>query len=187
MKPLLLLLFSLPLLACTHQIVRDVNNPWYAPPVGTRVVLPEPVRIPPRSARVYFQDGRILGGGVDHFAPHCQLEVNAVKDQAQTVKAGEFVITDVSQRHDEVVSAGNVKLAAHVGLGVGVGFGLFGGDVGDIMRAWHMRLHSPDQPNVRALICGGAFDHPSLAETPSITQIRAALGRHVILQLPPAK
>lgn len=185
MKRSLLVFASLSLLACATQIERDINNPWYAPPPGTRVILPEPVQIPPRSARAFFQDGRITAGGINHFAPHCELEVNEVKDVSQTVRAGEFVVTHVSQRNHEVVSSGRIQVAGRFGVGIGVGFGLFNSDVGDIMKAWHLRLESPDQPNVRALICGGAFDHPSLAETPSIAEIRAALGEHVILELPP--
>lgn len=166
--------------ACATQIPRDTANPWYAPPVGTRVILPEAISIPARSARAYFQDGRITGGGVNHFAPHCQLEINSVSDTAQTVRAGEFVITGVSQRSHEVVRAGAIRVATRFGIGIG----LFGSDVGDIMQAWHMRLHAGDRPEVRALICGGAFDHPSRAETPSIDEMRRALGEHVILELP---
>lgn len=165
---------------CATQIPRGTASPWYAPPVGTRVILPEAITIPARSARAYFQDGRITGGGVNHFAPHCQLEINRVSDSAQTVRAGEFVITGVNQRSHEVVRAGEIRVAARFGIGIG----LFGSDVGDIMQAWHMRLHAGDRPEVRALICGGAFDHPSRAETPSIDEMRRALGKHIILELP---
>ncbi|WP_125181123.1 hypothetical protein [Thiohalobacter thiocyanaticus] len=167
---------------CATQTPRGTASPWYAPPVGTRVILPEAITIPARSARAYFQDGRITGGGVNHFAPHCQLEINTVSDTTQTVRAGEFVITGVSRRSHEVVEAGEVRVATRFGIGIGIG--LFGSDVGDIMQAWHMRLHAENRPEVRALICGGAFDHPSRAETPSIDEMRRALGKHVILELP---
>lgn len=169
---------------CATQVPRDTSSPWYAPPVGTRVILTEAITIPARSARAYFQDGWITGGGVNHFAPHCQLEINTVSDSAQTVRAGEFVITGVSRRSHEVVKAGEVRVATRFGIGIGVG--LFGSDVSDIMQAWHMRLHAEDRPEVSALICGGAFDHPSRAETPSIDEMRYALGKHVILELPEA-
>ena len=171
---------------CATQAPRDTASPWYAPPAGTRVVLPQPVTIPARSARVFFQDGRVTGRGVNHFAPHCELEVNAVRETAWRVPAGEFVITDVSRRTQEVVRAQPRQLA--VRFGIGVGFGLFGGsDVGDVMEAWVMRLQGEGRTDVRALICGGAFDHPSRAETPSIAEMRAALGEHVLLELPEPK
>ncbi|BCO32218.1 hypothetical protein TspCOW1_23210 [Thiohalobacter sp. COW1] len=170
------------LAGCATQAPRGTASPWYPPPLGTRVILPEAITIPARSARVYLQDGWITGRGVNHFAPHCQLEVNRVSDAPQTVPAGEFTVTDVQRRISEVVDSRAVQVAGRIGIGIGIG--LFGSDVGDIMQAWHMRLHADGRADVRALICGGAFDHPSQAQTPSIDQMRRALGRHVILELP---
>ncbi|HSH29412.1 MAG TPA: hypothetical protein VK971_05830 [Thiohalobacter sp.] len=170
---------------CATQTPRGSASPWYPPPLGTRVVLPEAITIPARSARVYFQDGRITGRGVNHFAPHCQLEVNRVSAAPQTVPTGVFTVTDVHRRTSEVVDSRAVQVAGRIGIGIGIG--LFGSDVGDIMQAWHMRLHADDRADVRALICGGAFDHPSQAQTPSIDQMRRALGEHVRLELPEEK
>jgi len=132
--------------------------------------------------RVYLQGGEVVPG-VDEFRPHCQFEVDTLRETPQTVRPDRFAITGVSTRRDNVVAADHVQVAAletaAVGVGIGVGFGhwgLFGGRESRRMYAYVFRLYSAHQPDVRALTCGGAFDDPWLAELPTLQEIAAALG-----------
>lgn len=133
--------------------------------------LHEDVRIPPRQAHVSFQRGaREPGAG--EFAPHCELEVREVREEAQTVRAGVFDITGVRGFTHYVKRRGKqVRLAA------ADGFRLASDDSAEwIMLAYHFTLRSDEQPNVMRLICGGAYDYPYYARYPDVEDMRLALG-----------
>jgi hypothetical protein len=170
------------LAACAPNIPRDENSPYFAPPVGSQLILKKAVAIKPNEARAYFQHGEIVPRTINYYEPHCQLEVNDVLPVPQTVKPGTFTITAVSQRDFDVVQTGNTRLASGFGR-----FSVFDDDgVSNIMYAWQMRLTSAEQPNVRALICGGVFAIPVDAERPTINEMRQALGNYAEIRLAPA-
>jgi hypothetical protein len=131
----------------------------------------EDVRISPRQAHVSFQRGA-RGPGAGEFAPHCELEVRQVREDAQIVRAGIFDVTDVrSFTHYVKRPKQKVRLAAMED------FQLVNADADSwIMYAYHFSLHSNDQPNVMRLICGGAYDYPYYARYPGIEDMRLALG-----------
>ena len=137
----------------------------------TSFVLHQDVRIPPRQAHVAFQRGA-SEPGAGEFAPHCELAVRRVLENAQTVRAGVFEITGihgltryVNRRNKEI------QLAA------AAGFQLLSDDSGEwIMLAYQFALHSDGQPDVLYLLCGGAYGFPYYARYPSLEDIRLALG-----------
>ena len=138
---------------------------------ATSFELHQDIRIPPRQAHAAFQRGtREPGAG--EFAPHCELEVRQVLEEAQTVRAGVFDITGVRGfTHYVRRPARRIQLAA------ADGFQLVSDDSGEwIMLAWHFTLHSDEQPDVMRLICGGAYDYPYYARYPDIEDMRLALG-----------
>jgi len=140
--------------------------------------LHEDVRIPPRQAHVSFQRGaREPGAG--EFAPHCELEVREVLEEAQTVRAGVFDITGIrGYTHYVKQRSKKVRLAA------ADGFRFASDDSAEwIMLAYHFTLRSDEQPNVMHLICGGAYDYPYYASYPDIEDMRLALGNVGSIQL----
>jgi len=49
-----------------------------------------------------------------------------------------------------------------------------------------MRLHSPDQPEVRSLICYKKWNVPRADQYPTLAQIRTALGSQIRIIQPPS-
>lgn len=171
------------LTACTPKIPHDENSPYFAPAVGSQLILKKDVRIEPEKARAYFQNGVIVKS-INYYAPHCQLEVNDVLAISQTVRADTFTITEVSADNLEIVQATNIQLASNTDIRASIG--IHYPDVSDIMYARRMKLSSTQQTNVRALICAGVFDSPMDAEYPSINEMRQALGDYAELRLLPS-
>jgi hypothetical protein len=138
---------------------------------ATSFVLHQDVRIPPRQAHTAFQRGaREPGAG--EFAPHCELEVRQVLEEAQTVRAGVFDITGIRGFTHYVK-----RRTKRIQLAAADGFQLASDDSGEwIMLAYHFTLHSDEQPDVMHLICGGAYDYPFYARYPDIEDMQLALG-----------
>lgn len=136
----------------------------------------ENVRIPPRQAHVAFQRGaREPGAG--EFAPHCELEVRQVRDEAQTVRAGVFDVTGVRGFTHYVNRRYEKRRYEKVRLAAMEGFQIVSDDSAEwIMLAYHFTLHSDDQPDVLRLVCGGAYDYPYYARYPDMEDMRLALG-----------
>lgn len=137
----------------------------------TTFVLHKDIRIPPRQAHAVFQAGaREPGSG--EYVPHCELEVRQVLEEAQTVHAGTFGITDIHGFTHYVNRPGKrIQLAATDG------FQLASDDSGEwIMLAYHFKLQSDEQPDVMRLICGGAYNYPFYARYPDLEDMRLALG-----------
>lgn len=176
-----ILLASLAILqGCGPPRILDAERGGYVPFRQGVFELHRELTVRAGRTRVYLQDGEVVPG-VDEFRPHCQFEVNTLRQSPQTVHPDSFAITGVSTRRDTVVAADHVQVAAletaAVGVGIGVGFGgFFDGREPRRMHAYVFRLHSDRQPDVRALTCGGAFDDAWLAELPTLQEIAAALG-----------
>lgn len=165
--------------ACQSGLLVNTGERQFEARSARTFVLHQDVRIPPRQARAVFQEGaREPGSG--EFAPHCELEVRQVLEQAQTVQAGVFEITDVRGFTHYVNRPGkNVLLAA------AAGFQLASDDSGEwIMLAYHFTLHSDEQPDVTHLICGGAYNFPFYARYPDVEDMRLALGAAGTLTYP---
>ncbi len=125
-------------------------------------------------ARAFLQRGVVQGyGDFDRYYPYCYLELSLVQDQAQTILAGTAQIRSVSVQFEEVVNAGT-RLA---GLRWADG-----GDVSDQTQMLIFTLESERQPELRRLVCGGAFDVPSRAAAPSWNDIAVALGDYASLR-----
>ena len=175
----LLLLSVLPALpACQSSLLVANGDGQFEPLTVTSLVLHEDVRIPPRQAHAAFQRGS-QQSGAGEYSPHCELEVRQVFEEAQTVLAGRFEITQIrGVTH-------YVKRGKHtIHLAAGDGFQLLADDSNEwIMLAYHFRLHSDTQPNVLQLMCGGAYNFPFFARYPDVEDMRLALGNAATLIL----
>ena len=149
-------------------------------PVGSTVILHQPLEIPPGTARVTLQHGRV-SHGASEWDPACQFTVDAVSDGWQRIEPDRFrVIAFAQRRLPYGLGARGLRFAA---LGGG---GFFGGGLFDASRRVvylsFMRLRSAVQPQVRALECRITSD--SLGGFLTLEQIREALGETASLQFP---
>ncbi len=169
--------------ACTPLSVYDQQAKRHRPFQGGTLVLHQDMVFPAGRTRIYLQAGS-PGPGVNEFQPHCQLEINTLAPVPQRVVADHFTITGISTRSDRMVEARALQLAATAGLSA-VGAFFANGDSGESrqMEAYLFHLHSDSQPDVRLLLCGGAFDDPGRARRPSVQEMMAALGKVATLIL----
>lgn len=185
----LALVLGLVLAACqTSRYEGDESSPYYAPPVGTRVILNREITIPPDQVSVMLQGGQIVRPGeVNTYYPHCKFEVRRRLDVAQTIKPGEFVVTAVRRNLLHSVDSGT-QLYARASVGIGMGISVGGGVNGDgpsvQTYATRMDLHSDTQPDVFRLTCG-QWGYPYDGKHVSVDEMRRALGDVITLHLPP--
>jgi len=173
------------LAACGPLLIRDEATRNYVPLREAVLELHRDVIVTPERARVFFQQGEVQPG-VNEYRPHCELTIRKLADRPQTIHADRFTVERVSADIVHVVTSGDVVVAVNVDfqLTSGGGGGDGGGDgEGRLMKIYTLYLHSDRQPEVSSLVCGGAFDLPSLATRPSIQDIQAALGDYATLEL----
>ena len=166
------ILIFLVMTGCSHTARQsdDLANPYQSPPVGSTIVLKEPLTIPPSRTRLFLQQGSaMLLGDFDRYKPNCNFEVRSLTDLRQTISPDAFIVTKVQRMMTEVVRVHGAKpLPMPAGLD----------DQGTpmITRGVHLWLGSEKQPDVMRLTCRGAFDDMWAAQPPSIQEIRQALG-----------
>ena len=174
------------LIGCQTSKVGNPASPYFPPPTGSAVILNNDLEIPPETARVFLQRGKIFAyHGFDRYTPWCYFELTTVRDTTQTLEADTFEIYKVVSRTEQVVEHGPIRLA-RVSIQFGSDFFMAkGGSDGPssetaVIQMW---LRSERQTQVRKLVCGGAEENPAIARAPSIDQIRGALGEIAILRL----
>lgn len=179
--PLALSFCLLLLTACGPLLIRDDARGTYVPAqLGTFELLKE-VTVRSGRTRIYLQGGAVVFG-VNEFLPHCQLEVNTLKDAPRAIVPDTFTLTRVTTRTDQVVQAAPLRLAALESFRTTHFYERGSGEIRR-MYTYVFFLHSDRQPDVRALTCGGAFDTPGLAERPTLGEIADSLGSYGSLQL----
>jgi hypothetical protein len=157
----------------------DPASPFFAVPVGSMLVLHEPVRIPPERTRVWFQGGQATYGR-NWYEPACNLEVNLLDRQnAQTVEPGRFTVRRVQQLMDmtDLTPIGRPVTAMRVASVDDDG-------ISYLWLGFHLWLENPDQPNVLRLTCMGEYAAAWEVVPPSVNEIREALGTVASLELP---
>jgi hypothetical protein len=175
------------LAGCQSPQVRDQDSPNFLPPKGSLIILHDDMQIPPQSARVFLQRGRLVGyNDVDRYYPWCAFEVNDVSDSTQILHANTFKIYRVYIRTEQVVDNTKTQLAKLI-VGARQAWHLTGDGNGGpttVTKVIVMWMNSPTQSNMRKLTCGGSEENEALARTPSVMQIRVALGDVATLVLP---
>lgn len=172
-----LLVLWAPLLVSCSTTPLGTDSPYFQPPVGSRVVVNAPIKIPAGRASVFLQEGQWSGGGFNHYEPHCRLEVKNVQDTPQWVRPDSFSIMRVVRDEPYVIAlqAPSYALSGDGDSGVPV----------DLISVVEMKLYSMMQPEVLSLTCGGATGDPSDVVPPSIDEINAALGSMAALVIEP--
>lgn len=176
-------MFLAGLTACGTTAEYGPDSPYYPYPEGTRLILNQVLEIPPGSATVRLQYGRVVPrNGVQEHDPHCIFEIETVRQIAQCIEPDVFQVTRV-QRSVWMSSLTPMAplLTLHVGLG-GQGSGPT-----LIYYQTEFRLRSERQPVVRALTCqsnqNAAGIFPNMRHL-TVPEIRQALGTLLSLELP---
>jgi hypothetical protein len=164
------------LAACGTPAESGPDSPDYAYSSGGRFVLNQPLVIPPDAATVRLQFGAVVArNAVQEVEPYCIFEVNTVATTAQAIQPDSFEIRAVRKGID---TFGMMALPRRVSLG-------------DDDRPSHLyfktefRLHSPRQPDVRAMTCQSNQMAPGIAimRHLRIDEIQSALGHVFSLRL----
>lgn len=169
------------LAACVPLGSGDTASPHYAYSTGWTVRLERPLTIPGGAATVRLQYGRIVPrNGVQEHDPFCVVELETVREAAQTLQPGRFAVWRVTRSADPV-SAGMRTPFVRTRLTQGHDAPSF------LYYVTAFRLRDPAQPTLRGMRCAWnrmapgnrhAMRHLTLAE------MRAALGGWMTL-LPP--
>ena len=172
MRLMLSMMFGL-LTACQSWNDSSENSPFHPIPVGSRLILKQPLSVPADRVSVYIQRGKIVPyNGRDTYYANCEFEVNTLKPVARTVAPDEFTVSRVAQyiRVNRYEPGG---MYAQVGRN---------SDVSSKLYAWMIYLRSPRQPDVLRMTCG-RWDYPGAARQLTIREVRDTLGDLFILQL----
>ncbi len=150
------------------------NSPYYRVPVDSTLVLNQPLTIPVRHKRVYFQDGRPLAFyEVNQYQPWCVLRIRAKKDVAQTIAPDEFVVSEVTREHLYELARLPILVAQ---------FDPGGTEMTYEVVATRMELSSDTQPDVQRLSCS-RWRIPQDRYWVAIRHVRETLGSIFDLRL----
>jgi hypothetical protein len=174
---------------CAPISVSDVASQYYQLPANTTVVVRQTIVIPPGTAHVTLQDGRIVT--IDHlrrYEPFCEFEVNDVVESEQQVRPGRFAAARIirqqllgAERQQMLLAANTVTENANDN---GIGTMLLAElDVPLVLNEVHLRLHSAEQPNVRELRCAGGWAFPSTVSYPTLAEMKLALGALISIEI----
>lgn len=179
-KKAVVVAMMLVLMACHQAPIRDEASYQSRIGVGSTFVLHETLIVPTGHARVFLQRGKVIEKvRLDRYRTHCNFEVRSVSDGSLNINPDTFLVTEVDEDEEEVVGRpGPQRYAA-----LGVDSGSDGTGITMIARYVRHWLYSERQPEVMRLTCHGGFDFPFYARTPSIAEIREALGQRVTLNL----
>lgn len=170
------------LTACAPLTVQDEHSPYSRIPVGSTVILNQPLDIPRYHARVFIQDGRVVSKArVNLYYPHCNFEVATVSDGSARIEPDRFLVTGI--RLDEVQVVRRTGPLQTASLVVLVDGGEDGGGPPPTSRLVHYRLHAERQPDVMRLTCHGGMATGWEVAYPSLAEIREVLGGIVTLEM----
>jgi len=157
--------YTIVLSSCSYQAPKDPNSSFYAPPVGSQLILHQALTIPANDAEVRIQDGKLIQSSwdLDTYYANCNFELRDIAHVDRTIKPDTF---NVSRAHQDFE---NVMLNTPT---VVAGSGDGGPPLVDYMTI--MALYSPRQPEVMSISCQHWSD-PSDGEHLTINQIRQTL------------
>lgn len=170
------------LLSCQPAFVNGTANessPYFQIPVGSTLSLRKEIIVPPRTDRLYFQDGNLPAWyNVNKYQPYCVLQVKPSNTQARIVEPDDFVITSVSTAHYFQLlerQASPVERGTVVVLVAGERDTR--GDNDYEVFGTAMELHSGRQPGVTRLTCAD-WGLPQPGTHITVNKIRRALGAY---------
>ncbi len=180
MRLLACLVFSLT--ACQSNANLPISSPYFKVPVGSRLVLNQPLEIAPTSATVRLQFGKIVSRfDSQDFEPACVFESNIVGESAQRIEPDTFDIIRVRR--------GNSSLSAHAppraGL-IAVSTRFIGDGASRQFYKTEFFLRSKKQPQILAMTCQHAREAGATAaelRPLTVAEIQQALGGYFTLSV----
>jgi hypothetical protein len=175
---------ALVLAGCQSNRPHTEASPYYGYPRGLGISLVKPLEIPPDSATVRLQYGRVVArNGVEESQPHCIFEIATVRDTAQPVAPDSFAVTRIQRRVQTF--SGMPVFPYYTDYNMKVGWG----DDDYPSHLYYLtefRLHSDRQPLVRSLTCQSNQMAAGIAIMRHLTlaEIRGALGDYFRLDIP---
>ncbi|NJD34146.1 MAG: hypothetical protein FIA96_04815 [Betaproteobacteria bacterium] len=178
---------------CTQiSVTTDASSPYYQLPSNTTVIVRQTVTIPPGTAHVIIQDGRIVfANHLRRYYPYCEIEVNDVIEAEQQIRPGRFAAARIIyQQKTYGAERPPVLLAANTIAG-----NENDGRIGTVLLAHHndgpsfvlnevrLGLQSAEQPNVRELRCAGGWAFPTSVAFPTLREIDLALGALISIEI----
>ncbi|MDH3560512.1 MAG: hypothetical protein OEN52_06125 [Gammaproteobacteria bacterium] len=173
-----ILLAVLVLTACQAGLMARPGGSLFRELAGAEFILHRDITITPGRVRVIFQEG-VLAHAASEYQPHCELEVQHIMEEPQTVPSGRYRIgkvrgvTHYVMRPDDklmLAALGDLTLASDSSSEW-------------YMYAYHMTLDSDLTQNALTLICGGAYNYPFNADYPGMQAMQDALGDYATLKL----
>ncbi|WP_303907293.1 hypothetical protein [Thiohalomonas denitrificans] len=159
------------------------DQPFYAPPEGSRLELLKPIEISANEVSVWIQNGEIINyRNANRYYPFCKFEMYSKVDRSRTVQPDTFVIERVRRMDWAVRLDEPLRLA---GIGVG-GVGSDSGGPSTFSMSTEMFLDSPRQPDVHRLTCQH-WEDARLPRHLTINEMRQALKGIFNLELPAAE
>ncbi|SCZ52762.1 hypothetical protein [Thiohalomonas denitrificans] len=156
------------------------DQPFYAPPKGSRLELLQPIPIPGNEVSVWIQQGRVIDyQNADRYQAFCKFEMWSKLDRPRTVQPDTFTVERVRRMDWAVRRDEPLRLA-------GVGVGGVGDDVGGpafFIMSTEMFLDSPRQPDVHRLTCQH-WEDARLPRHLTINEMRRTLQGIFDLELP---
>jgi len=166
-----------------------ITSPFFRIPSGTRIVLNETLTIPPNTARVYLQFGKVISAKEkDRYQPNCWFRSWKVLETPQIIQPDTFIVIQTQKNEDYVQNISNLKTASasvstEIGVGVGVGIGagkrmdIFSSDAPmAIEYTTQLTIHSESQSDIRRLACSH-WDDTQTGQHLTVEQMQSALGK----------
>ncbi len=177
----IIVIFSLIILsACQSTQIRSEGR-YIEADTGATIEILQPLTVHPNSARVFLQNGEPQPQGrLDLYEVSCEVEINTISEQPQTIAPGLFRIMSIVQDESPIVFLQPLKVAA-----IGVVWGNSDSPV-DIKRFYRFKLQAVDKNSksqVRSITCRGAQSEPYNAELPSLEEMRQASGSYLRFNL----
>ena len=149
------------------------------PPLDTthKLLIKNSFETIPNGLHVDSQNGlRVPDGNLDRWKTWCRLRVFNHLHGADYVSAIKPGLVEISSLRMDFASSNNLV----PGHGHFNHFPWGFHDVPDYyLFTIHMRLTSPDQPDIRSLVCQRKWGNPGSAGYPTLTDIRRALGDQI--------
>ncbi|MEJ2619241.1 MAG: hypothetical protein P8163_03045 [Candidatus Thiodiazotropha sp.] len=169
---------ALCLSGCSSNFQTTLNtaNPYHQIPVGSKLVLKQPLQVSAQQSRLFIQQGETMQlEDFDRYQANCNFELRERGERAQTINPQTFTINRVEGLMVEVVKTSSTNGFVSVGLN----------DQGTPMvtQGYHFWFDAEPRSEVMRLSCRGAFDDMWASHPPSIEEIKQTLGNLAELQL----
>jgi hypothetical protein len=178
-RSMLLLLPALLLSACQsiNQRAEEIREARRLPEAGSRFVLNTTLPVEPNKASVIIQNGEIKAKP-NLYVPWCTLHVYRPRDgfeKATEIQSGEFTIDQSYRRYDySSLDRSDRRLPVMVAAS-DIWDIDSGNQTSNVTQSVYFVLRSPDQPQIRQLVCS-IFADPTQFAYPNLSEIKTALG-----------